>query len=177
MTTPTTKLAILGLALVGGSAPISANAGSEPAKVFTPVDSLPRFAAPHFNFVTLVVADPARALKFYTQALGMKERGRAQPNKQFAEIVVGNDMAPLAAGLSLTYRNGPPTPRGNGSSSINLVVLDLAGILTRVAAEGGKILKPLMRSDMPSVSYSIALIQDPDGNTLELVEYHRIGKQ
>jgi predicted enzyme related to lactoylglutathione lyase len=59
---------------------------------------------------------------------------------------------------------------------VNLIVTNLAGILANVAAGGGRILKPLSRAALPNVSYSIALIQDPDANTLELVEYHRIGK-
>lgn len=154
----------------------SAAASPGPARTTAPVDTLPRVATPHLNFITLLVSDTGRALTFYTAVLGMKERGRAEPNDKFREIVVGYDLAPLAAGLSLTYRNGAPKPRGNGSSSINLVVSDLAAIMSRVAAAGGRIVQPLTRVQLPNVSYSIARIQDPDGNALELVEYHRIGR-
>lgn len=170
--------------IVGGSSPSIAASTDNPAaaaklasaRIVAPLDTLPRVATPHINFVTLLVSDGERALNFYTEVLGMKERGRAEPNERFREIVVGYDLAPLAAGLSLTYRNGPPNPRGNGGSSINLVVLELAKIMSKVVAAGGHVVQPLVRADLPAVSYSIARIQDLDGNALELVEYHRIGR-
>lgn len=141
-----------------------------------PVDTLPRFATPHFNFVTVVVSDANRALAFYTQALGMKERGRAQPDMKFFEIVVGFDDAPLTTGISLTYRGGVANPAGNGSSSINLVVKDLASIMAKVNAAGGQIVDGIQRIASAKVDYSMAHIKDPDGNAIELIEYHRIGK-
>jgi predicted enzyme related to lactoylglutathione lyase len=147
------------------------------AVAVAPVDTLPRNAAPHFNFLTLVVADFDRAFAFYTAVLGMKERGRAQPNAQYYEVVMGFDQQPLSTGISLSWRNGPPAVRGNGASSINLVVQDLAGILTRVTRFGGRVVTPLTRADGPRVTYSLARIEDPDGNALELVEYHRIAQQ
>jgi predicted enzyme related to lactoylglutathione lyase len=150
---------------------------ASPAAAVAPVDTLPRIAAPHFNFLTLVVADFDRAFAFYTAVLGMKERGRAQPNAQFYEVVMGFDQQPLTTGISLSWRNGPPAVRGNGASSINLVVRDLAGILTRVERYGGKLVTPLTRADGPRVAYSLARVEDPDGNALELVEYHRIVRQ
>jgi predicted enzyme related to lactoylglutathione lyase len=140
-----------------------------------PVDTLPRHAAPHFNFLTLLVADPARALTFYTQVLGMHERGRAAPSPASFEIVVGYDDAPLGTGISLTWRGAPPRIRGNGATSINLVVQDLSSILAKVAAGGGRLKGPLQRGDSTRLSYSLAHIEDPDGNAIELVEYHRIG--
>jgi predicted enzyme related to lactoylglutathione lyase len=138
------------------------------------VDTLPRLAAPHFNFLTLVVADFDRAFAFYSQALGMHERGRAQPSADFFEVVMGFDQQAHSTGISLTWRNGPPQVRGNGASSINLVVKDLADIMQRVEKYGGRITTPLLHADSAWVSYSLARVEDPDGNALELVEYHRI---
>jgi hypothetical protein len=37
--------------------------------------------------------------------------------------------------------------------------------------------RALTRADGPRVSYSLARIEDPDGNALDLVEYHRIARQ
>ena len=152
----------------------AASPNAEP-KPFRPVDTLPRFAEPHVNFITLVVGDFDRAFRFYSDVLGMRERGRAMPSREYFEVVMGFDSAPTTAGISLTWRNAPPNPRGSGSSSINLVVRDLVGIMGRVAASGGRIVMPLIRGDSPRASYSLGRIEDPDGNTLELVEYHRIG--
>ena len=141
-----------------------------------PIDTLPRGAATHFNFVVVVVADFDRAFTFYTKALGMHERGRAQPDLKNFEVIVGYDNNLLTAGISIKYRNGLPNPRGNGSSAINLVVKDLAEMVGRVVPNGGKIVFPLARSDTPKASYSFAIVEDPDGNTIELVEYHKIAK-
>ena len=135
---------------------------------------MPRIATPHLNFITLLVADFDRAYGFYTTALGMRERGRAMPSRENFEVVVGFDAAPLTPGISLTWRNGPPALRGNGSSSINLVVSDLASIMQRVVPAGGKVLMPLTKGVTPHAQYSLARVEDPDGNTLELVQYHRI---
>ena len=162
-----------GLALL--VAPVLAVAS--PAAAVAPIDTLPRIATPHFNFLTLVVANFDRAFAFYTTALGMKERGRAQPNAQFYEVVVGFDQQPQSTGISLSWRNGPPAVRGSGASSINLVVRDLADILTRVARYGGRVVTPLTRVEGQRVSYSLARIEDPDGNALELVEYQRNARQ
>ncbi len=145
-----------------------------PASEFTPRDTLPRYPAPHFNFVTLVVGDFDRAFAFYTQVLPLHERGRAMPNPDNFEVVLGFDNQPLTAGISLTVRREQPAVRGSGASSLNLVVRDLAGILARVPAGGGRILMPLQRGRTAKADYSLARITDPDGNTLELVEYHRL---
>ena len=148
--------------------------GTEPR--FRPVNTLPRHATPHFNFVTIMVSDFDRAFAFYTQALGMRERGRAQITPHYFEVVMGYDRQPLSAGISLTFRDDQPGPRGNGSSSINIVIKDLAGVMARATRLGGKVAQPLSRSDTPQLSYSIARVMDPDGNTLELVEYHHISR-
>ena len=141
-----------------------------------PVDTLPRVAATHINFVVVVAADIDRAVAFYTKALGMHERGRAQPDLKNFEVTVGYDNNPQTAGISIKYRNGLANPRGNGSSAINLVVVDLAAMVERVTQSGGKIVLPLARGDTPKASYSFAIVEDPDGNTIELVEYHWIAK-
>lgn len=173
---PTTVVAaLIGLPGFGTWAPTAVGGGAKPGP-FEPVDTLPRVAQPHLNFVTLAVDDFARSFRFYTGVLGLVERGRAMPDPQNFEVVLGFDDRPTTPGISLTHRNGPPRPRGNGSSSINLVVRDLAGIIGRVAPAGGKVLMPLQRGDSPKAAYSLARIEDPDGNALELVEYHRIGQ-
>lgn len=139
-----------------------------------PIDTLPRHAAPHFNFVVMGVADAPRAIAFYTQVLGMRERGRAQPDMQHYEVIVGFDDQPLTPGISLKYRNGPPQPRGNGSSALNLVVRNLQSMAAKVEAMGGKLTLPYVRKDTPTLSYGYAVIEDPDGNAIELVEYFRV---
>ncbi len=170
----TLALALSGMSSVAHSEASNANVLNKTA---VPVDTLPRTAATHFNFVVVVVSDVDRAFAFYTDVLGMRERGRAIPDKKHFEIIVGFDDNPTMPGISIKYRNGPPNPRGNGSSAINLVVKDLAAIVARVVPMGGKIVLPLMRSDTPKMSNSFAIIEDPDGNMIELVEYHRLPKQ
>ena len=146
------------------------------AKPALPIDTLPRHAQPHFNFVVVGITDAARALAFYTQVLGMRERGRAQPDLKYFEIIVGFDNAPLTTAISLKYRNGPPQPRGNGSSALNLVVKDLQAMVGKVEAMGGKVTLPYLRKESPAMAYGFAVIEDPDGNVIELVEYFRLPK-
>ena len=167
---------LLATACVAGlAAGPSAMTSPPPASPRTlPFDNLPRHAQTHFNFVVLGVADSDRAVAFYTTVLGMRERGRAQPDLRHFEVIVGFDGEPLTTGISLKYRDGPPQPRGNGSSAINLVVTDLPAIVARVETRGGLIRLPYVRRDTPAMSYGYATIEDPDGNAIELVEYLRL---
>lgn len=162
-------------AAVGGIGCVLMGAAAEPPVL--PIDTLPRVAVTHFNFVTLRVADMERALRFYSEALHMHERGRGQPDLHNYEVIVGYDDVPTGTAISLTYRDGVTDPRGNGSSSINLVVTNLREIVDRVVPLGGKITAPLQRVDGRSAAYSSARIEDPDGNALELIEYRRIDKR
>lgn len=158
------------------AASTTAAGATTPPSTHIPVDTLPRYAAPHVNFVVVVVSDFARGLAFYEQVLGMHERGRAQPDLRNFEVIVGFDDNPLSGGISVKYRGGVVEPKGNGSSAINLVVRDLAGIVGRVAAGGGTVVLPLARHDSAAMSYSFAIVKDPDGNVIELVEYHKGAK-
>jgi predicted enzyme related to lactoylglutathione lyase len=163
------------LAMAGGIGCVLMGTTEQPPVL--PIDTLPRVAVTHFNFVTLRVADMARALRFYSEALHMHERGRGQPDLRNYEVIVGYDDVPTGTAISLTYRDGVTEPRGNGSSSINLVVTNLREIVDRVVPLGGKITAPVQRVDGRSVAYSSARIEDPDGNALELIEYRRIDKR
>ncbi len=160
--------------LLAAVAPAAAAPPPLPPSRPLPFDNLPRHAQTHFNFVVLGVADAERAIAFYTQVLGMRERGRAQPDMQHYEVIVGFDDQPLTPGISLKYRNGPPQPRGNGSSALNLVVTGLQARVAQVAAFGGKVTLPYVRKDSPKLAYGYAVVEDPDGNVIELVEYHRV---
>ncbi len=139
-----------------------------------PIDTLPRHAETHFNFVVVGVADADRALAFYTTVLGMRERGRAQPDLRHFEIIVGFDDEPITPGISLKYRDGPPKPHGNGSSALNLVVTGLEAKVAMVEALGGKVTLPYTRRESSGMDYGYATIEDPDGNAIELVEYFRL---
>jgi predicted enzyme related to lactoylglutathione lyase len=57
---------------------------------------------------------------------------------------------------------------------VNIVVSGLADIMPRVTPAGGKVLMPLTRGTTSHGQYSLARIEDPDGNALELVEYHQL---
>jgi predicted enzyme related to lactoylglutathione lyase len=169
---PTLQRSILSLFLACDALSAIASGQSD----FRPQDTLPRVAKPHVNFVTLRVADFDRAFAFYSRALGMRERGRAMPSADLFEVVMGFDTAPTSGGISLTYQKSANFPGANGSSSVNLVVRDLASILSRVPANGGQVTTPLVRGKTAKADYSLARVTDPDGNALELVEYHHIAR-
>ena len=53
------------------------------------------------------------------------------------------------------------------------MVTDLARRTADVERLGGRIVSPYARHDNAKVSYGFAVVEDPDGNAIELVEYFR----
>lgn len=116
--------------------------------------------------VNVYVSDLDRAVKFYTQTLGLKLAYQA--GKEYAMIDAGQG---LALGL---HPAGPQSPRPGTSGSISLglsVSQPLDQVVATLTQRGVKFRGPI--KDDPPVR--LAFFADPDNNDLFLCEVQRTG--
>lgn len=116
------------------------------------------------DHIELVTADPGRALRFYTEVLGFKERSRLTvPGLELVYLDLGGTTVEL-----MTYTEMKPASRVEGEHlgyrMMALEVDDMQRALAELKAKGiepswGPIVRP---------SYARAEIRDPDGNSIEL---------
>jgi predicted enzyme related to lactoylglutathione lyase len=125
---------------------------------------------PRLSHVSYHVADIDRALHFYVQVLGMKERFRVQLGKTLHEVVLGFADA-TAGGVILmwdTARKGP-IEQAHGYSRFVLTVADVDGALQHLAKHETKVIT--QATDAGSFRY--AMVKDPDGYVIELLQFKR----
>lgn len=131
----------------------------------------------------LCVADLERALRFYRDALGFRERSRLGVDGEAASRLLDLPDVKLHAvylerdGLRLELLHfdapgavdlGAPRPmNGLGLTHLSLRVSDLASLLPALVATGGRVLEE-GRIDAGPVRAVFVL--DPDGTRLELIE-------
>jgi catechol 2,3-dioxygenase-like lactoylglutathione lyase family enzyme len=142
---------------------------------FAYAESKPPVAATQkrINFMMLTVADLARAESFYTRALGMKVVLR--PQDEVALNISGdiNSPEPLLFLKKVSDAKSQP----EDAAGIGLQVPDVAAVVDQVRASGYTIAKaaeaPLVVSApgvKPVVTMTKALVRDPDGYIIELVQ-------
>jgi catechol 2,3-dioxygenase-like lactoylglutathione lyase family enzyme len=121
--------------------------------------------------VGLNVEDMNRALKFFTEGLGMKERSRFAPSPGTLEVWVGygNDRE---SEIMLVSSNARTRPVDVGDwGRMVLYVTDVRAIADSVVKVGvGKIVRP--PSAQPANKVTTLNLEDPDGHRLELVEFN-----
>ena len=108
--------------------------------------------------VTVMVSDMGRALRFYVEALGLKEVARYGDN--WAEIA--------APGVRIGLHPGRKASTESREISIGLQVSNIEAATDALAAKGVK-LSPI-RDD---TFIRLAHFMDPDGNALYLCEVKR----
>ncbi len=119
----------------------------------------------------IVVSDGARALAFYRDALGMEQIGE-QP------LPGGGRMYRLLCGTSHIKLSTFPAPRegkaapggpfeASGLRYFTISVPDLRGLLTRLEGQG---IKPYMPVTEVRPGVIVAMVSDPDGNTVEFLQ-------
>ena len=124
-----------------------------------------------FAFTKLVVGDLAGLETFYCTALGMKVTARIDVNEDSWSLeevilsVAGNVDGPS---LNLVhYRDRPAPPIGEAVIGLN--VSDLDAVIADVVAAGGTVtVQPV---DVPEHKVRIALVSDPEGHQVELLQY------
>jgi lactoylglutathione lyase len=158
-------LTATGMLFVIGTAGLSA-AADAPA---LPKPQLP----PTFGlvFASEQVSDMARSLTFYTKVFGMRVLN-TYPGRDGAireKQLIFTD-TPMAGGINLIQRD-TKIEASQGDRPIHLVIRvhDIHATCGRVAAAGGKVTRP--PADAAGFGIWVAMVDDPDGQRLEVVQY------
>jgi catechol 2,3-dioxygenase-like lactoylglutathione lyase family enzyme len=119
----------------------------------------------------LNVADLDRALKFFTEGLGMRERSRFAPSPTTLEVWVGygNDRE---SEIMLVYSKTRTAPIAGGDwGRMVLYVKDVRAMVDNVVKTGvGSVLRA--PAAQPANKVTTAHVEDPDGHKIELVEFN-----
>jgi catechol 2,3-dioxygenase-like lactoylglutathione lyase family enzyme len=107
---------------------------------------------------TLAVTDMERALRFYTEVLGLTKTFENGQPVGFA--ILKRDSAELHLSLSESHRAGE-------HNVAHLLVSDARELHVRLVAAGARIVKPLRDADYGMRTFVFA---DPDGNRIDVGE-------
>jgi lactoylglutathione lyase len=120
----------------------------------------------------LRVGDLDRAIRFYTEVLGMNLLSRKDyPDGKFTLAFVGYGKNPEHAEIELTYNWGVSSYEiGTAYGHIALGVDDIYGACERIRAAGGQGMITREPGPIKHGTTVIAFIQDPDGYKVELIE-------
>ena len=118
----------------------------------------------------LRVGNLERAVKFYTEVLGMKLlRTTDRPEQKYSLAFVGYDAEDKAAVLELTYNYGVDRyDLGGAFGHIAIEMPDVARACADVKAKGGTVTREA--GPVKGGTTVIAFVQDPDGYKIEFIE-------
>jgi lactoylglutathione lyase len=118
----------------------------------------------------LRVGDLQRAVRFYTEVLGMKLlRTTDRPEQKYSLAFVGYDDERRASVLELTYNYGVERyDMGGAFGHIAIGVPDVKATCERVRAAGGKVTRE--PGPVKGGTSMIAFVEDPDGYKIEFIE-------
>lgn len=115
----------------------------------------------------LRVMDLEASLKFYSEALDLKETGRKDfPEHEFTLVFLADETNTYE--IELTYNYNPETPYviGNGFSHLALGVDDLEASREKHEEMGYKVTKLM---GLPGTVPSYYFVTDPDGYDVEII--------
>lgn len=115
----------------------------------------------------LRVMDLDASLKFYSEALDLKETGRKDfPEYEFTLVFLADETKTYE--IELTYNYNPETPYviGNGFSHLALGVEDLEASRDKHEEMGYKVTKLM---GLPGTEPSYYFVTDPDGYEVEII--------
>ncbi len=118
----------------------------------------------------LRVGDLDRAVRFYTDVLGMKLlRTTDRPDQKYSLAFVGYGDEREGAVLELTYNYGVDRyDVGSGFGHVAVEVDDAAAACEAVRRKGGAVTREA--GPVKGGTTVIAFVQDPDGYKIELIE-------
>jgi lactoylglutathione lyase len=118
----------------------------------------------------LRVGDLDRAVRFYTDVLGMNViRTTDRPEQKYTLAFVGYGDEREGAVLELTYNYGVERyDPGSGFGHIAIEVPDVAAACESVRAKGGTVTREA--GPVKGGTTVIAFVQDPDGYKIELIQ-------
>lgn len=128
------------------------------------------------------VTDMDKSIDFYTRLVGLKEANRVPLGKGAFEIILSTTGKDHDTGVGLLYHpdNRTPVKHDYADDRIAFFVSTCDEVKERtakIAAEGYKILTPANQAKQPmktqagNRTYCYSHFQDPDGYTLEFVQY------
>jgi lactoylglutathione lyase len=111
-----------------------------------------------------------RAVKFYTEVLGMKLlRTTDRPDQKYALAFVGYDDEDRTAVLELTYNYGVDRYElGTAYGHVAIAVPDAYKACDAVKRRGGKVTREA--GPVKGGTTVIAFVEDPDGYKIELIQ-------
>jgi lactoylglutathione lyase len=118
----------------------------------------------------LRVGDLDRAVKFYTEVLGMRLLRRSdRPDQKYTLAFVGYDDEESAAVLELTYNYGVDKyEMGTAYGHVAIAVPDAYKACEEVRKRGGTVTREA--GPVKGGTTVIAFVQDPDGYKIELIQ-------
>jgi lactoylglutathione lyase len=118
----------------------------------------------------LRVGDIDRAVKFYTEVLGMRLlRTTDRPDQKYSLAFVGYDDEEKTAVLELTYNYGVDKyEMGTAYGHVAIAVPDAYRACEEVKKRGGTVTREA--GPVKGGSSVIAFVQDPDGYKIELIQ-------
>ena len=115
----------------------------------------------------LRVMDLEKSLKFYTEALGLKETKRKDfPENEFTLVFLSDETGSYEIELTYNYNPEKPYVIGNGFSHIAVSVADLEGSRERHQEMGYKVTELMGLQGTPPRFY---FVTDPDGYEIEVI--------
>jgi lactoylglutathione lyase len=118
----------------------------------------------------LRVGDLDRAVKFYTEVLGMRLLRRSdRPDQKYTLAFVGYDDEESATVLELTYNYGVDKyEMGTAFGHVAIAVPDAYKACEEVKKRGGTVTREA--GPVKGGTTVIAFVQDPDGYKIELIQ-------
>ena len=118
----------------------------------------------------LRVGDLDRAVKFYTEVLGMRLLRRSdRPDQKYTLAFVGYDDEESATVLELTYNYGVDKyEMGTAYGHVAIAVPDAYKACEEVKKRGGTVTREA--GPVKGGTTVIAFVQDPDGYKIELIQ-------
>ena len=113
------------------------------------------------------VSDLDRSADFYTRGLGLHEKGKYDLGHMHEVLVGAEDGAQSILLIKYTSRSEVPDI-GTGYEKIVLLVDDVAAAYERALAEGGT--TEMEPTRLEAMGITVAMVLDPDGYKVELVE-------
>jgi lactoylglutathione lyase len=113
------------------------------------------------------VSDLDRSVEFYTNALGMEEKTKIDLGELHEVLVGGTDDSIAILLVKHADRTDAPVP-GNGFEKIVLLTDDIDAVYERATTQGGEAVKEPW--EIEKFGMKFALVRDPDGYLLEIIE-------
>jgi predicted enzyme related to lactoylglutathione lyase len=131
---------------------------------------MPEPRSTSYSFTKLVVHDLEKMAAFYKQVYDLGEIARFQTQsagEPIDEIVLGFGTDVTKSSIILLRYMERPRPAG-GEVVLGWRTTDLAALLDRIRAAGGRIVQELERR--PDFRIKVAFAADPEGHLSELIE-------